>query len=103
MKQAYKNKRDFYKAQSEENLRRAEEAERKLQLFQEKQKQGEQKPTPKQDEYYPVTVYCTNCKNVSNYRVKKGIPVTEAGCIVCNMKGENILYPVARYPGQFFV
>src|SRR4051794_18010500 len=98
MKQTYKNKRDFYKAQAEGNLRRAEDAERKLQQI---MKEKEQRPTPKEDEYYPVTVYCTNCKNVSKYSIRKGIAVTEAGCIVCNMRGENILYPVAHYPGEF--
>ena len=102
MKESYKNKRDFYKAQAEVNLQRAEEAERTVQRFlDEKRKSEEQKPVPKKDEWYPVTVYCKNCKYVSNYNVRKGIPVAQAGCVVCEMKGEDILFPVVSYPGKW--
>jgi lysyl-tRNA synthetase class I len=104
MKAIYRNKRDFYREQAEVNLRRAEEAEQAMQrILEEKKKSDGQKPAPKKDEYYPVTIYCKNCKHVSNYRVRKGIPVDQAGCIVCNMKGENILFPVVSYPGKWYV
>ena len=102
MKATYKNKRDLYKAQAAENLRRAEEAEHTVQkLLEEKRKLEEKKATPKKDEWYPVTVYCKNCKYVSSYKVQKGISVSQAGCAQCEMKGEDILFPVVSYPGKW--
>lgn len=99
MKQRYKNKRDFYKAEAEANLRRAEEAERKLQEVEKKKPdQAAKKP-----EYYNVLVYCRNCQVVSSYGVRKGLTASQAGCIVCEAKGEGIILPVRKYPGQFLV
>lgn len=85
MKASYRNKRDQYKAEAQENLRRALAAEKKLAGLQPK-KEGV--------EYYSDYVYCTNCQYVLSVRIPVGRSIRESDCANCRVIGG--VYPVKK-------
>ncbi|MEK6879322.1 MAG: hypothetical protein AABY22_06925 [Nanoarchaeota archaeon] len=91
MKQGYKNKRDFYKAEAERNETAIkmwkESAEQKQKELDEYKKKCE----AEKNKRYAKLVYCTNCKEVSSVSIPPGVKLEEGDCVVCRVRNCQLL------------
>ena len=94
MRKTYKNKRDQYKAEAEQNGIKAERDEAEAQrLRNELNKKAEEAK-----KRYSATVYCSNCLQVTNIEVAPGVRIDEGDCVVCRVR--NRLSLVISYLGK---
>lgn len=99
MNKDYKNKRDLYKAQAEQNLRRAEAAELRLNTLL-KKKEAEEKDKAK---WYDETIYCSNCQRVEEVIVPPRVALINSACSFCRVASSPLnrtIFPVKSYPGK---
>lgn len=87
MRARYKNKRDQYKSERDEFERKATRLENEL---------TEKKESDKKR--YSATVYCRNCKYVSNVEIPPKVSIESGDCVHCRVRGELLL--VISYPGK---
>ena len=99
MRQTYKNKRDFYKAEMEKERSQKEALQRELDA--KIKKEAEKKKQEK--ERYEFTVYCSNCFYVNDVRILNGIEIINGDCTHCRVRSSALkqtLFPVVSYPGK---
>lgn len=79
------------KARTERLQREKVDLERKLA---EAQKPKPEAKKEKEVKRYSATVYCTNCRWVSDVLIPEGVTIKEGDCVHCRVR--QVLMPVAR-------
>ena len=113
MRKTYKNKRDYYKAESIREKERAKIFEAKLKATEETlererkwKREAEEKRKNANKQRYESTTYCSNCKMVTDVLIPNGMQINDCNCIVCGVKSSQIaptLFHVIKYPGKIFI
>jgi hypothetical protein len=99
MKQAYKNKRDYYKAEAQQERIAKELAQERLAALE--KKCADAKKVDQQR--YEAIVYCNNCMHVKEVRVPIGLRIDEGDCTNCRVRScvlNKTLFKVVSYPGK---
>lgn len=99
MKESYRTKRDFYKAQAELERGAKLKAQQELEAL----KQQILRESEEKKKRYEATVYCSNCMRVSNVLIYPGSKILEGSCVICRVVSSPLkqtLFPVYYYPGQ---
>lgn len=82
MRKTYKNKRDFYKAEAAQA--KAEAVRKQLTIdYLSKQLEDKKEEAEKR---YSTSVYCTNCKRVSNVSIPPGLKIEDGDCTNCRVR-----------------